>query len=347
MNVTREDVQQTAMELGLDAERSERMLAILERRAAGHGAAFNLANVAYYLGGLIILGAMTFFVGLGWEIFGGFGLFLISSLYIATFVMAGRHLFFEKKLAVPGGLLHVVAVGVVPLAVYGLEKALGLWPDGPGGSYRDYHVYVKGTWIAMELATLGAGALALRSVRFPFLVAPIAFTLWYMSMDLVPWLVGHEGFSWDERRWVSIGFGLFILVVAVIVDKKVKEDFAFWLYLFGLMAFWGSLSSMSSDSEWNKVIYCAINLALIFAGVVLGRRTFAVFGGMGVFGYLGHLAWRVFEGSLLFPFALSLLGLGIIAAGVTFQRNEARLSAWLKGTMPDWLSAMIPATREV
>jgi hypothetical protein len=347
MKVTREDIQLASTEVGLDAEKGAALLAALERRSAAHGAAFNLANAAYYLGGLIILAAMTFFVGLGWEIFGGWGLFLIGSLYIAAFVGAGRHLYFEKGLHVPGGLLYVVAVGVVPLAIYGLEKGLGFWPDGEPGSYRDYHVYVKGTWIVMELGTLAAGALALRSVRFPFLVAPVAFTLWYMSMDLVPWIFAREDFSWDERKWVSIGFGLFILVAAAIVDKKVKEDFAFWLYLFGLMAFWGGLSSMSSDSEVGKVIYCAINLKLILVGVLLGRRTFAVFGGMGVFGYLGHLAWRVFEGSLLFPFALSLLGLGIIAAGVVFQKNEARLSAGLKRALPTWFTDLIPATREV
>jgi len=33
-------------------------------------------------------------------------------------------------------------------------------------------------------------------------------------------------------------------------------------------------------------------------------------------GYLGYLAGRVFKDSLLFPFALSLIGLAIIALGV-------------------------------
>lgn len=80
-------------------------------------------------------------------------------------------------------------------------------------------------------------------------------------------------------------------------------------YLFGLMAFWGGLSSMNSDSEWNKFIYLCINLGLLLLGAILSRRAFAVFAAFGICGYLGHLAYDVFEDSLMFPFVLTLLGL--------------------------------------
>jgi AhpC/TSA family len=44
------------------------------------------------------------------------------------------------------------------------------------------------------------------------------------------------------------------------------------------------------------------------------RRVYAVFGALGISIYLGHLADVVFKDSLLFPFALSLIGIAIIAA---------------------------------
>ncbi len=61
---------------------------------------------------------------------------------------------------------------------------------------------------------------------------------------------------------------------------------------------------------------------MILIGAVLGRRVFAVFGGLGIAGYLGHLSYRVFKDSLVFPFALSLIGLAIIWLGVIWQRRE-------------------------
>lgn len=36
---------------------------------------FTMTNVLYYLGGLIAIGAMTLFMNLGWEAFGGWGIF--------------------------------------------------------------------------------------------------------------------------------------------------------------------------------------------------------------------------------------------------------------------------------
>ena len=106
------------------------------------------------------------------------------------------------------------------------------------------------------------------------------------------------------------------------VKRHSRADFAFWLHLFGLMAFWGGLTFAESSSEFGKAMYCLVNVGLILLSVFLMRRAYAVFGAIGVAIYLGHLASRVFEDSLLFPFALSFIGLGIIGAGLALHRNR-------------------------
>jgi CDP-diglyceride synthetase len=90
----------------------------------------------------------------------------------------------------------------------------------------------------MELATLVTGAIMLYRYRFPFQVMPVAVTLWYMSMDLTPFLFGEADLSWDLRKLVSLWFGLLICLMAFWVDirSRFEEDFAFWLYLFGVLA---------------------------------------------------------------------------------------------------------------
>ncbi len=114
----------------------------------------------------------------------------------------------------------------------------------------------------MELATLASAAVMLWRYRLPFLFMPLAVTLWYMSMDMTPLLFGEADANWKLRQLVSVWFGLLMCLLALWVDIRARyeKDFAFWLYLFGVMTFWGGLSMMHSDSELNKFIYLCITL---------------------------------------------------------------------------------------
>jgi hypothetical protein len=303
---------------------------------------FETAHVAYYVGALLIIGAMGWFMNEAWERFGGLGLTLIALTYGAAFLSAGWSLWVKPGYRIPGGLLCTVAVCMVPLAVYGLERWTGFWPQGDPGMYSGYHVWVRASWLWMEVATIVAAIVILYWIRFPFLTAPIAFSLWYMSMDLTPLLFGRMDFSWDERLWVSLWFGLAMLTAAVIVDRKTEQDYAFWGYLFGLMAFWGGLSLMKSDSELNKFLYCVINLGLMVFSVLWHRRAFLVFGALGVTGYLGHLAYTVFKDSLLFPFVLSIIGIAIMWLGILYQRHHDQIEAVIIRMTPTILLRMLP-----
>jgi hypothetical protein len=74
----------------------------------------------------------------------------------------------------------------------------------------------------------------------------------------------------------------------------------------------------------------------------LDRRIYAVFGAMGVATYLGYLAYDVFSDMILFSFALSAIGLGIIALGLWLNRHYAALSAAMDAAMPDTMRRLRP-----
>ena len=195
----------------------------------------------------------------------------------------------------------------------------------------------------MEFGTLIVGILLLWRFKLPFMMMPIAVVLWYMSMDITPFLFHDSDYDWTLRAKVSVIFGLIMLLGAFWVDLKTRHtlDYAWWLYFFGLMAFWGGLSSQHSGNEWAKFGYCLINLLLILVGGMLARRVFAVFGGMGIAGYLGYVSWHLFEDSMMFPFALSFLGLMIIWAGILWQKREQAIQQRLQQFLPQALREMI------
>jgi hypothetical protein len=346
MNLSREDLSWAAREGVISTEQVDRLWQKLQERDTGSTKSkFDVANVAYYFGALIVMSAMGWLMNLGWEQFGGTGIFLIASCYAVLFVLAGKTLWYKEKLTIPGGLLFTLAVWMTPLAIYGLEQATGIWPQGAPANFQSYHIWIKGSWILMEVGTIVAGLVALKFIRFPFLTFPIAFSLWYMSMDLTPLLVGKPEFSWQDRLWVSLCFGLLMLLVTYLIDGRTREDYAFWGYLFGVMAFWGGMSLMDSGSELKKVLYCLINVGLVFLAVFLRRRVFVVFGAFGVLGYLGHLSYYVFKDSFLFPMVLTILGLAVISLGVQYQRHRDRFEEAVLAVIPVSVRRLRPIER--
>ncbi len=308
------------------------------------GPGFGFVNVLYYFGGMVAIGAMSLFMTLGFEAMGVGGLLAIGVAYAFACLKVADY-FKTKALAVPAGILATLAVCLVPLVVWCVQSLLGLWPPGGADTYAAYHEQINWRWMTLEFATLAAGVVMLWRYRLPFMVMPLAVTIWYLSMDAAHALVQKDGWDWKFTRDVTLLFGIATCCVAMWVDARSRraiepswrQDYAFWLYIFGAIMFWSGLSLRDSDLEWGKLAYAIINVALVLLGAAIGRRVFTVFGALGVAGYLGYLSHQVFKNSLMFPFALTLLGLGVVWLGVLWQRNEAAINARLSQYVPEGL----------
>lgn len=331
MKVTKKNLDLAVAEEIISQEQSDRLFNFL-KALPSTGPRFDFTHVLYYMGGLIAIGAMTLFMNLGWERFGGWGIFFISVAYAAVAAKLAEN-FKKKGLAIPAGICATFIVALSPLAIYGLQRAMGWWPDDT--MYRDYHQYIKWHWISLELGTLAIGAVIAWIYRYPFLQMPLAVTLWYMSMDIAAMLAGGRP-DFALRTLVSMYFGLTMTLFAFWIDIRSAKsgDYAFWLYLFGIMAFWGGMTSQHSDSELSKFMYFCVNLLLIGVGVVIVRRVFVIFGAIGSSIYLGYLADKVFQESWLFPIVLTAIGLGIMYLGVIWQKNEKTITQKIRGYLP-------------
>lgn len=338
MKVSRKHLEDAVNERILSSQQAEQLYDFLSQHPSA-GPSFNFTNVLYYLGGLIAIGAMTVFMTLGWEVFGGWGIFFIALLYAGVALLLARR-FQRLGLAIPAGLCATFVVALTPLALYGLQQALGLWPDG--SVYRDYHRYIRWHWLYLELGTLAVGIVLAWIYRYPFMMLPLAVTLWYLSMDVAAMLMTSY-YDYQFRALVSMYFGLLMTLTAFWVDvrSRSKADYAFWLYIFGVLTFWGGLTAQDSSGELSRFLYFCVNLLMIGIGVVIVRRVFVVFGALGVSFYLGHLAWDVFQDSWYFPIALTVIGLGIIYLGVLWQRHEQKLTERVRSWLPAPLQEML------
>lgn len=331
--ITEDRLRRAVSAAGLPDDAFERIQAALASEPED-APGFEMAHIAYYLGALLIIGAMGWFITSAWDSLPGSTLSLIALAYGAVFGGAGARLYQRPGTRVPGGVLIAVAVCMTPMAVYGIERQIGWWPaDDPGG-YARFHPYIHASWVWMEAATVVVAGLALRFARFPFITAPAAYALWYLSMDATALLFG-KNWTFHQECWISVGFGLVMMVVAYVLEGEREMDLSFWLYLFGLLTFTGGLTVMGNSHQLGKAVYCAIHLALIVLSVILRRRVFLVFGAVGVFAYLVSEAEGYFRNSFGFTIALTVLGVLFIAAGLACKRHEDELTSQLDPWIPD------------
>ena len=318
------------------------------------GPTFGFTNVLYYFGGMLAVGSMSYFMVLSLAMIGA-GALLALTLFNIALCLWGARALEARAVPTPAGILATLVIVMAPLAAWCLQNLAGLWPDGSTlHTFSDYHNYIDWRWLTLEATTLIVAASMMLRHRHPFMVMPIAVTIWYISMDAVSWLVHlhqddlYDGSSWALYRNASLVFGLLTCLAAIWIDLRTRmagsrQDFAFWLYVFGVMMFWSSMSASDSGSQLAKLAYCAINVAMVFFGAAIHRRVFTIFGGLGVTAYLGFEAYHVFEDSVWFPFVLFALGLAVVALGVLWQRRETAIQGRLSTLLPPFLRPLTAA----
>lgn len=178
-----------------------------------------------------------------------------------------------------------ISTSIVPYTVYCYERSLNLFGDKDPGSFVDFRIYVRSEWIYMELAAIAIGASYLYLAPFPFLLAPISFALWFLSMDVAPLYAGFTAATaFDVRRTISIIFGLGMMSIGRGMELVLGSDpdFGFWLYLFGMISFWFAMISKPSKDIMANTVFFLINISLVLIGSHLDRFTFHLFGTAGV-----------------------------------------------------------------
>ena len=284
---------------------------------------FKFTHLLYYFGGLLAISALTIFIGNAWDSLQGTPLLLIS-----LFIMAGSllvaNLAYKKSLPIPAGIMATISLVCVPLAVYNLQRILNLLPDQLT-HYEQYHYLVNFYWLPMEFATLGVGVLLYYFYRFGFILFPISITIWYMSMDIYQLLFHLHEFEFINRAWFSLIFGGVELIILIFIDYKVNQSSSqklFWLFFFALITFWCGISFVNDSlNALGHAIYLSINVFLLFISVLLQRRVFAIFGGIGIFWYIADLSAK----SIWFPLVLIVVGLLIMLVAFYWSKIENKV----------------------
>lgn len=300
---------------------------------------FELVHLFYYGGATILLFALTVGLLQFYELLGGLGIAGTTALYGLGFGVAAAYLWKRDDLKTVGGIFATLSVVMVPMSLFGLELAAG-WFDqfGREAAFQRH--------LPLELATIAASLLALRYIRFGFLTAPLALAAYALMMDIA-WYTIDSNNSWLLEMHLTMFFGGILMLGALVTDIRSRSeyDFGFWGYLFGATAFALGLNGLTwfqNSGTLVENIYLGINVVMMVASVLLSRPILRIYGALGVGAYLLHLTWVVFKDSPAFLFALAAVGIGIIVAGIAYQKNQQAIERVVNGLVPAPVRQWLP-----
>jgi hypothetical protein len=288
-----------------------------------------------------ILGAFGAAIG---KTFGSAGLLSISILYA---VIAGFFSWFlivkrEKRFA--GGISALIAVAMFPFVIAALEQILGLWPDNIA-LFQGYHFWAYGSWLMIELTTIGAGCIAVALTRCPFIIIPVLLSLWHFSMDLSS-IIARQHYAEDSSSQIgSMIFSIVLLAVSFIADRRTREDYSFWGYLFGCFALIAGISSMELSPSVQ--IFGVILFTVIFftAAFFLERRLLFIMGSFSLFAVVSFFLTKIFTDATVLFFCLSAFGAAQLSVFFLYLRKENDLFRSFENKIPGFLRKKKPYYR--
>ena len=323
----------------------------LERREQKERAArFNGTSFMMYFIGLMVIALCTLLSTLAMEKWGKNVLLDLALLYLAVSLLTATW-FDHRHYGFLTNFFAAVCVLMTPLCVFALENVLGFWRDSPGTYLFQIHTSLDWRWVSMEVSLLLSACFVFWRFKRRFLEVLIGSALLLIVLDVAPLflfsmhIANDLAWLWATRFVIALFVGLTCLACAFWLDlRSVSEiDEAFWLYFFGLVVSCLALGAwvfapqswVGAVSWWMRGFYLVFHLLLMLASAALQRRSFAVFGGIGIALMLIQMAWLMFKDVIASSVALTAFAAAYMALAFWWAHNEYRISPFLRSLLPE------------
>jgi hypothetical protein len=328
LSISREELTNAGVEFGVEPAQTEQIWNKLAQTTAASRS--GAAQIVWYFGAAITLVAMFWLMGQATTTWGYPGPLCLSLVYMASFAYAGSRLVDQQDLRIPGGLLYSLATAMTPVSVYALLQI------HKAGGYDDVGV------LLMMLATVAVGTIFTLRTRISFVSVPPLLAGSVAAITIDNLLIGGQGWAaWNKTVLI---YGLIVSALSFIIDRKTREDYAFWGYFVGACSVFLSLTFLEKG-EPGYALYALGGLFSVFVAIVLSRHVFAFLGALAVLIYIVHVIYAALSDSLALPLALTLVGAMTIFLGNWYRKNSERIEKKALSLIPEGLRKLLPSER--
>jgi hypothetical protein len=226
---------------------------------------------------------------------------------------------------VAAGIFGFSSVTLFAAVVAAFWKWFG-WLDTSGSAFRGFDL----GRLSLLLLTLIAALVALKTFRFPLIVAIAVAIGWFFVTDLL-----SGGGDWSAV--VSFLVGLVFLAVARSVDSGPSRPYGMWLHIGAGLTIGGSIVYFLHHSEFQWSLIVVGGVLFILLADTLERSSWAVLGALGILAAAVHFSIKLTHVHLtLFgnsssdtsrgwapPLVFSLAGLLLLLLGGSLARRAA------------------------
>lgn len=299
---------------------------------ASEGHAFSFSNVLYYIGGFLIVFAISYFLGTNWEELGDAGRIGSTLVFSILFLYLGIRLR-NSGYKTAGAIMLLCATVAIPLLIHSIERAVGIWPVSSYGygdkSYNSFLGYINTAWVILDVVTLVSCIVMFQRFREPILTLPISHFFWFLMLDALAFLTNNADYSdyyhsWKIKSWITIIAGSILVMWGQYYHQKRDNRVGVWPWIYGLAIVLGALVTLRWVSSDAKLLYqiliLAFGLTVLIAATKIKSRTFLTFGAIALFWFIQDIAWTYFRESLGFSVVLIISGLLTIGYGIIVQK---------------------------
>lgn len=318
-----------------------------------------IVKVLYYIGGFIMLIAMTYLMGYTVTNSSYLQILVLGVVYCLIFWGVGE-IQRRKNEKVPAEILYFLLIPTITFVILDIEKMLGIFPHFSDFAYLDdpvgdCHLGL----ILLSICTIITSSIVQKFRNF---ASPViytvssAYTLYLICYEriFVPianFITNNGDFGGKDICIFSIIFFAALLLIAFIKDKKTQVDYPMWLYFFGATGFINSVFALFIllTDNYNLIQNSMLLFYLLYGiiGILIRRKVFLIICILGIIEFFIYYEFLYFSGfPILFTSLIILTGLGVLYVGTLYNQNSDKISRCVESMFSEKIINLLPQNRK-
>ena len=255
-----------------------------------------VVKVLYYIGGFIMLGAMTALMSDTIQHSTYAMILMLGTIYAVLFLGVGEFLW-RKNEKLPAGILYFLFVAAIGLIIMDIEKMTGFFPHfSDMDKIPNYWDMCRFPVIVLSSLTIVANTILQKFRPVSLLAVPTIFCSYAIFLTIVDFIYGYKNITPKIFFTSNMIFGAGLGAIGFIKDRLAKADYSKWMYFVGSAGFFMFTMFLLYDLNvgvWQDQLICFIlSLIYIFIGLMIQRKPFSIIGIMGVIEYIMYLEFN-------------------------------------------------------